>query len=206
VKSQINLLHKDFVPKFEWVCAQHFFGLIVLVLVLCAGTFGLVSYYHHTKEAEVAQIKREIAQQQTSIEELTEALTSRVTDPELENKLDTFAEQTRSRGLLLKHIRNLSELKQRSFSVLFDSLAKSSSSKLWLTNFLVKPNELNIEGQLSNPRALPLWISALSKTDFFKGQEFNLATVEREDSVLSFQLKSVDKNSVGSLAKAGAAK
>jgi Tfp pilus assembly protein PilN len=203
VKSQINLLHKGFIPKFEWVCGNHFVGLILGVLLLCSGTYGIAGYYHQQKEVQVARIKKEISQQQSSIEELTSALTSRVTDPVLESKLASFTEQTRNRGLLLKHIRNMSELKQRSFSVLFDSLAQSTSSQLWLTHFLVKPNELNIEGHISTPRALPMWISQLSKTDFFKGQEFNLANVDREDSGLIFQLTSVDKSQADALAQAG---
>lgn len=202
MKSQINLLHKGFVPKFEWVCGEHFVGLVLTVIVLCTSAFGLSNYYHKQQQSTVTKIKKEIKQQQRSIDELTASLTARVTDPLLESKLATLSEQTRARTLLLNHIRNLSELKQRSFSVLFDSLAQSSSSELWLTHFLVKPNELNIEGELSMPQALPIWISELSKTDFFKGQEFNLASVEREDSVLVFQLTSVNKDEVSTLARA----
>ncbi|MFT6267468.1 MAG: Tfp pilus assembly protein PilN [Alphaproteobacteria bacterium] len=198
MKSQINLLHNEFTPKFEWVCANHFIGMIVAVISLCLGTYGLTGYYHQQKEEQVAAIKVEIKQQQKSIEELTKALTDRVINPSLQNKLVSFTEQTRTRGLLLNHIRDLSALRQRSFSVLFDSLAQSSSSELWLTHFLVTPDILNIEGQIAKPRALPVWISELSKTDFFKGQEFNLASVEREDSGLFFKLNSVTKSQVSS--------
>lgn len=195
MKTQINLLHEEFRPKFEWVCASHFAGAIIAAILLSSGVYGLTNYRLHLKEQQVAAIKKEIKQQQESIEELTLALTQRVSDPVLTSKLASFTEQTRTRGMLLNQIRNLSALKQRSFSGLFDSLSQSNSTELWLTEFLVTPNELNIEGLLAKPRALPLWISELSQTDFFKGQEFNVASVAREQDSLVFKLNSVNKAS-----------
>lgn len=201
MKSQINLLHNEFRPRFEWVCASHFAGVIVAAILLCSGVYGFTSYQLHLKEQEVAAIKNEIRQQQSSIDELTLALTQRAANPILESKLSSFAEQTRTRGMLLNHIRNLSALKQRSFSGLFDSLSQSNSTELWLTEFLVTPEELNIEGLIARPRALPVWISELSQTDFFKGQEFNVASVAREQNSLVFKLNSVNKSNNGQGAK-----
>jgi Tfp pilus assembly protein PilN len=202
MKSQINLLHNEFMPKFEWICANHLVGLLIAVILLCSGTYGLSAYFLKQKERQVAAIKQDIKQQQKRTDELTRALTDRVTNPLLQSKLASFTEQTRARRVLLKHIRNLSSLKQRSFSVLFDSFSQSSSSELWLTHFLVTPNELSIEGKITKPGALPAWIGQLSKTDFFKGQEFNLASVDRKESELIFTLTSVDKSLVETLASA----
>lgn len=196
MKSQINLLHSEFVPKFTWVCAQHFVGIIVLSTLLCAGGYGAANYMYQQKEQEVAGIQKLVTKQQQSIEEITNALTNRLSDPAMQNELNMLTAQSSSRDLLLNHIRNLSALKQRSFSALFDSLAQSSSSQLWLTHFLITPEELNLEGGISTPRALPLWISELSKTDFFAGQEFSVASVDRNDKGLTFTLNSV--NSVNS--------
>lgn len=202
MKSQINLFHEEFRPKFEWVCASHFVGVIVAALVLCSGLYGLTLYQLNAKEQQVAAIKKELSRQQHSIEEITQALTQRVSDPVLASKLASFAEQSRTRGMLLNHIRKLSALKQRSFSGLFDSLSQSNSTELWLTEFLVTPDELNLEGLIAQPRALPMWISELSQTDFFKGQEFNVASVVREQDSLVFKLNSVNKNDSASIAKA----
>lgn len=194
MKSQINLLQKEFIPKFEWVCANHFVALIATVTLLCTGTYGLIGHWHQQKQENVAAIQSQIKKQQQSIEEMTQMLTDRTVDAALQAQLSMFNDQAAMRGSLLKHIQSLSVLKQRSFSVLFDSLAQSASSELWLTHFLVTPNELNIEGGISTPRALPKWISELSKTSFFTGQEFSLASVQREETGLIFTLNSVNKS------------
>ena len=200
MKSQINLLHDQFIPKFEWVCAQHFVGLIVIVTMLCGASYGVTNYVYTQKEAKVAAIKRQIQQQQSSIEELTNALSQRLADPSLQEQLSNFAKQTGSRNALLDQVRSLSTLKQRSFSSLFDSLAQSSSSELWLTQFLVTPEQLDLAGGISTPRALPKWISQLSKTEFFAGQEFSVAKVERKESGLIFILNSVNSDPSATLA------
>jgi hypothetical protein len=175
----------------------------VLTTLLCAGGYGAANYSHQQKQQKVAAITKQVQQQQQSIEEITTALTNRLSAPAKQNELTMLAAQSSSRGLLLNHIRNLSALKQRSFSALFDSLAQSSSSQLWLTHFLITPEELNLEGGISTPRALPLWISELSKTDFFAGQEFSVASVDRNDEGLTFTLNSVNSEKENTLAHVG---
>lgn len=190
MKSQINLLHKQFVPHFEWVCASHFFALIVFTMVLAAGGYGWSFYHLEQRQAAVDKLARQLQTKQQNVDELTTALTERATDPVLEAKFNNLRASTRGRTVLLNHVESLSGLKQRSFSSLFDSLAQSSSRHLWLTKFNVTVEELNFEGQLSQPKALPVWISQLSDTEFFKGQEFGDASLERKQDKLLFSLNS----------------
>ncbi len=194
MKSQINLLQGELVPKFEWVCASHFSGLCVLVTLICASAYGFTLYSHQQTQHQADVLGKKISNEQRSVDELSKAITQRITDPLLESKLANFKEQTRDRSQLLNHIRNLSALKQRSFSSMFDSLSQSQNNELWLTNFEVTPTQLHLQGLISKPRALPMWISQLSKTDFFKGQEFNVASVEREQDNLVFTLNSKQKS------------
>ncbi len=190
MKSSINLLAPEFKPRFEWVCASHLTFLVVFTLIFSGITYAGSYYIHDIKLNEVDAIQARISAEQNTIDELTTALTSRSTDPLLESKLANFIALTQSRSVLLKQIKGLSSLKQRSFSVLFDSFAQAHSPELWLTEFEVSPSEMNIGGQISRPKALPMWISQLSETDYFKGQQFDDASVEREQNVLLFKLNS----------------
>lgn len=203
MKTQINLLHSEFTPKFELVCANNFIAVIIASIILCSGAFGITGYQLRVQEQEVTALQNEIKREQSSVQELTTALTDRAANPQLQNKFASFTEQTKIRVSLLNHIRNLSALKQRSFSVLFDSLSQSNSTELWLTEFLVTPDELNLAGIIAQPRALPMWISELSQTDFFKGQQFNVASVEREQDSLVFKLNSMNKEIGPNIAQVG---
>jgi len=193
MKSQINLLRSEFKPHFIWICGSHFIALVVFACLLSGLGFGATQYLHSAKAKEVDAVNALIAAEQKNIDELTVALTSRVTDPLLQSKLSNFIALTQSRSQLLDKIQSLSELKQRSFSNLFESFSQAHSNELWLTRFLVTPSELTIQGQISRPNALPKWISQLSNTAFFSGQEFDNTSVNREQDVLIFTLNSSTK-------------
>jgi hypothetical protein len=195
MKSQINLLQARFTPKFEWVCASHFLGLIALTCVIGMASYGGVFYWQLEAQNKLTAVQKKVDAEQAAVAELSADLSARNTDPLLMSKLASFKLQTQERSILLSHIQSLSDLKQRSFSSLFDALSSSSSKDLWLTKFEVTPEALSLGGQVAQPRALPLWISQLSRTDFFKGQEFNVASLERSSGILVFELNSVDSTS-----------
>lgn len=190
MKSQINLLHREFKPHFEWICGSHLFGFVIFVCLLSGFSYVGLYYWYSLKSDDAAKVRVHISAEQQTIEELTNALTSRKSDPLLEKKLAYYIDLAKSRSTLLSQIGNLSALKQRSFSALFNSFSQAHSSELWLTNFLVTPTELNIEGQIAKPKALPIWISQLSQTSFFAGQKFDDASVSRNQNILIFSLNS----------------
>jgi hypothetical protein len=102
--------------------------------------------------------------------------------------------QISSQETLLLQVKDMGELKQKSFSGLFDALASANSEYLWITNFTLNESDLNITGNIAKPSALTTWIGDLSNTVFFKGQEFHDARVLREDGELVFQLNSRKKS------------
>ncbi len=191
MKNQINLLSDDFKPQFSWICGEHFLILIVLSLLISLLGYTFSVSYLNNQEGKVNELQAKLSAQQSAVAEMTLALENRVTNPALQNQLLSIKEKTKSRSILVNHIRDLSLLKQRSFSSMFDALGQSSSNRLWLTSFEVNSNNLNLAGALSQPKALPVWIKQLSDTAFFKGQEFNLASVSKEQNGLTFTLTSI---------------
>jgi hypothetical protein len=190
MKSQINLLQAEFTPRFEWVSGSHLFGLVIVTLLLSGLSYAVSFYWYAGKVDEVAEIRTLINGEQAIVEELSSILANRKVDPRLESKRANFIALTQSRSILLNQISHLSGPKQTSFSTLFDSFSQAHSSELWLTDFLVNRNQLTINGQVTRPKALPMWISQLSKTPFFVGQQFDDASVSREQDVLRFSLNS----------------
>lgn len=190
MKSQINLLSDEFKPHFELICASHLSGFVFFVIVLCGLAYSGLAYQHMNMKDQVDQSKSDIAAERKTVESLTNEIMTRTTDPLLESKLADLSLRTQDRTELLRNIKSLSALKQRSFSTLFSALSQSHTTSLWLTSFSVKPDELSLQGKLNSPSALPIWIRHLSDTEFFKGQHFNIANLIREDDSLRFELKS----------------
>lgn len=194
MKNQINLLHKEFKPKFVWVCSEHFLLLIAITLIICIAAYMAGISYKNSHQEKLDGLKQQLASSQVTTDELTGSVEQRISDPVLKNQLESFTKKSQAKSVLVSHVRELSTVKQRSFSSLLDSLAQSSSNDLWLTGFDFKSNNINLHGKLANPNALPKWISQLSDTDFFKGQEFGQASVEKIQDDLTFKLTSMVKN------------
>lgn len=188
MKTNINLLHEEFRPKFEWVCGAHLKGIILLVAILCVLVYSGLSYLHGQVSSQVNSITADIVTQQQTIEELSGALSARTTDPLLESKLANLKLLSKEKSSLFANIQNLTTLESKSFSLLFDDLSGVKSQDLWLEQFSVTPKTLSLIGKISKPNALPVWVGELSETQFFSGQTFNLASVERDETGLGFEL------------------
>ncbi|MEM0911585.1 MAG: hypothetical protein AAGJ37_11450 [Pseudomonadota bacterium] len=191
MKLQINLYQKEFHPAFELYTGQH----LVIISILCSLLIGIaVGVAHHYKagaEAELAKSKTTLSREEKQVNELRSELEFRVEDPVLKAKLAAATQDVETQQRLVAQIQSLSGLQSKSFSKLFDALSSNNKPNLWLTSFTVNENDLTIKGEVSIPSALPNWISGLTNTKYFNGQEFNDAIVERNQSVLAFELSSL---------------
>lgn len=203
MKVRINLYHREFRPAFEWITAGHLFVLLGLCLLLSGGAFTGLQSWKENVERDADSIGVKLAQEQQIISELTTALQSRADSPLLTAQIDNLQNQMSSKQTLLNKVKGMSELKQKSFSGLFNALADADSNELWISTFTVNETDLNINGSLANPSALTKWISDLSNTEFFRGQEFYDARVVRDNGQLSFELNSSKKLSDVLVAQGG---
>lgn len=198
MKSQINLLHEEFIPRFRWITGSHFFSLIIFSAALCFGFYGYF-YFQYENETEIAKsIQDDVTLRQSTIDDLTKSLTDRSTDPVLESRLADLITQTRMRNELLNKVKGLSSLEQRSFSNMFTSFAEADTSDIWLTEFTASTEDLSIQGSMSAPKTLPVWLDKLSQTIFFQNQEFDVASLERKGDLLNFELKTQEQINLAS--------
>ncbi|MDT0595659.1 PilN domain-containing protein [Glaciecola petra] len=198
MKSQINLLHEEFIPHFRWITGSHFFALLFFSITLCFSIYGYF-YFQYENEYDFAKsIQDDINFRQTTIDDLTKSLSDKTTDPVLEARLSSLIAQTRMRNELLNKVRGLSSLEQRSFSNMFTSFAEADTSDIWLTEFTASSEDLSIQGSISAPKTLPVWLDKLSQTVFFQNQEFDVASLERKGDLLSFELKTQDQTTLAS--------
>lgn len=188
MKSQINLLHKEFIPRFRWVTGSHFFFVLGLSVLFCGLLYAYFYIAYIDKNATTALMQADITKQQATIDELTNSLTQRTSDPVLQTRLSSLIEQTRVKTQLLDRIESFSSIQQKTFSNMFTSLAEADLKDIWLTEFTASSDALSIRGRLSNPQTLPGWLEKLSDTRFFNNQEFGVASLVRDGELLHFEL------------------
>jgi len=190
MKTRINLYHKEFHPTFEWISFHHMCALVVISLVISAAAYaGLYAWKDSVEQTTLAQ-SQAAEKEQALIETLTSGLQSRVDNPQLLSQLENVQFQLAAQRALLSRVQSIGELRQKSFSALFDALANANSDKVWISAFRLDELNINIEGSISEPSALTTWITQLSDTAFFRGLEFDDARLIRKDGLLTFELVS----------------
>ena len=68
-------------------------------------------------------------------------------------------------------------------------LAAQSRSDIWLQSLAVSESMMMLQGQVSQPEAMPQWLTRLAQTPSFSGRTFDSASVIREEDALLFKLE-----------------
>jgi Tfp pilus assembly protein PilN len=194
MKTRIDLYRDEFKPQFIWLSATNTIVFGVIALIVMGAIYFTIWQDQQTQQQKLAQVKSTIESKQRDLDKLSKQLTLRKTDPVLLAKLLRQKMKLFTAKHLAEKLDSLSVLQERPFSSALNSFAEVNNSDVWLTSFKVNNKHILIEGNISEPGALPVWLKSIGKTDFFNNRNFGAATVLRIDEQLSFTIESKDPN------------
>lgn len=190
MNSRINLYRDEFKPQFIWLSATNAMALSVLTLLLMGGTYFAIWQSQQTHAQELAQIQNDITLKDRQLVELTKQLTDRQKNPVLLAKLDTQKFRLSTAKDLADKLSNLSKFQEKPFSTALTSFAEVNSSSVWLKSFKISEANIEIQGNINEPAALPSWLKSIGKTSFFNSRDFRAASVFRTEGQLGFRIES----------------
>jgi Tfp pilus assembly protein PilN len=190
MNTRINLYRDEFKPQFVWISAINtiVFGFITL-LIMGATYFGFWQG-QQTRLQELSKVENSIEAKQKELKELTEQVMLRQKNPVLLATLSKQKLRLSTAKHLADKLRSLSKLHDKPLSSALTSFAEVNNNDVWLTTFKVNDTDIVIEGNINKPDALPSWLKAIGKTEFFHNRDFRAATVFRADQQLSFKIES----------------
>lgn len=195
MKTRIDLYRDEFKPQFIWVSAVNTIFLTIFSLILMGAVYFGIWQDQQTQTHELAQVKSSIDAKQKKLNDLSKKLTSRSLDPALLAKLELSKMELSTAQRLADKLESLGKLQEKPFSSVLNSLAEINNKDIWLTSFKINEKDILINGKISKPGALPVWLKSIGKTDFFKDRDFRAATVSRTAEQLSFTIQSKDAQS-----------
>lgn len=189
MKYTINLLPTELRPNLELLTIY----TVMVAMVFCAVVmFGVSSYMDHDKRIiamELDTLRSEINRKTSVLNVINAELENRVEDPLLVQTTVLQEAQLKQKKRLVAELQSRDTLLKHNFADLFEALALKHSSDLWLTSIKVVGGDMAFSGHAAQPSALPQWVAKLSETQYFKGREFNSATLIRKDDQLIFELQ-----------------
>lgn len=189
MKYTINLLPTELRPNLELLTI---YTVMVAMVFSAVVMFGVSSYMDHDKRIiamELDTLRSEINRKTSVLNVINAELENRVEDPLLVQTTVLQETQLKQKKRLVAELQSRDTLLKHNFADLFEALALKHSSDLWLTSIKVVGGDMAFTGYAAQPSALPQWVAKLSETQYFKGREFNSATLNRKDDQLIFELQ-----------------
>lgn len=189
MKYTINLLPTELRPNLELLTI---YTVMVAMVFSAVVMFGVSSYMDHDKRIiamELDTLRSEINRKTSVLNVINAELENRVEDPLLVQTTVLQETQLKQKKRLVAELQSRDTLLKHNFADLFEALALKHSSDLWLTSIKVVGGDMAFSGHAAQPSALPQWVAKLSETQYFKGREFNSATLIRKDDQLIFELQ-----------------
>lgn len=190
MKTRINLYRDEFKPRFVWISANNTFLFGIVALILMATMYFGVWQDLQTQQQELTEIQKSIESKQQELDQLTNQFTARAKDPKLLAKLANQQVKLATAKHLAAKLNTLSKLQERPFSSALNSFAEANNASVWLTSFKLNDKHILINGNISEPSALPIWLKSIGKTDFFNNRDFGAAALLRTNEKLSFSIES----------------
>ncbi|GGF82830.1 hypothetical protein [Alteromonas lipolytica] len=188
MKSRINFYTEDFEPRLDVLSLTSIsiaWGVTLAVLLLI---WAGIAWYGSVKHTELAALQAQQQQLSSEVNTLKTTLEQRKPDAGLARTLEQRQQELANRELLVRELSQREQIKQQGFAALLDSLAEKNSQDIWLDAIEVSENMMLLEGQLSNPQAMPKWLQRLGQTSSFSGRTFDSTRLYREDDTLRFEL------------------
>lgn len=189
MKHRINLYQNQFQPKLALVTLQSVVGICSGLLIVLILTWSGIHWSLSQRTDQLMAIEAENRQLEENVQMLESQLVTQEPAEALQQRVMLLRNILAKQDVLLAELASREVIKQQGFAQLLSDLAAQASADLWLKSIAASESTLYLEGQVSQPRALPQWLNRLAHTPTFSGRTFDSATVIREEEALNFALQ-----------------
>ncbi len=193
MQQQINLYQPDDALAKEPFSATAMLTVVILTLLLMVSFYALLQWKKNDLEAQIVRLNKQSEQVQKVLEKL-EATVNKLTDSKNEQQqLNYFKRVYASKQTALEELSNMVSGNSKGLSGYFSALARNNLNDVWFNIIDVYSGgeQLLLQGQTSDARSLPVLVNLLKEESIFKGLDFRLFKVQRDDkkTVLEFMLQ-----------------
>ncbi len=200
MQQQINLYQPDDALANESFSATAMLTVVVITLLLMMSFYALLQWKKNDLEAEIVRLKNQSEQVQQVLEKL-EKTVKKLTDSKKEQQqLSYFKRVYASKQTALEELSNRVSGNSNGVSGFFSALARNNLNDVWFNTIDVYSGgeQLLLQGQTTDAKSLPVLVNLLKDEAIFKGLDFRLFKVHRDDkkAVLEFMLQTQTKTPV----------
>ena len=189
MKHRINLYQASFQPRLDLLSLSSVAAAIGGLLAVMLVTWAIMAAVASSTEEELAALTVENQHLQNDVNAMQAVLAEREPDPVLTAKVNALKNTLSKQDRLLEELASREVIRNTGFAQLMTDLAAQSRADIWLQSVAVSESMMLLQGQVSQPEAMPQWLTRLAQTPSFSGRTFDSASVMREEDALLFTLE-----------------
>ncbi|WP_218309340.1 hypothetical protein [Alteromonas antoniana] len=189
MKHRINLYQASFQPRLDLLSLSSVAAAIGGLLAVMLVTWAIMTAVASSTEEELAALTAENQHLQNDVNAMQAVLAEREPDPVLTAKVNALKNTLSKQDRLLEELASREVIRNTGFAQLMTDLAAQSRADIWLQSVAVSESMMLLQGQVSQPEAMPQWLTRLAQTPSFSGRTFDSASVMREEDALLFTLE-----------------
>ncbi|MGO4892100.1 PilN domain-containing protein [Flavobacterium sp. W21_SRS_FM6] len=191
MKTTVNLYSSEFHPKLQLLSLPLALSVWLILSLVLLGIYLFDYFKHDELKATLSKIEQQQKEQAIVLKSMQTEFASIKADEKLNQLVDEQQRNLVFRKQLLRDVLGQEDLKSKTFSTLMLDLANHHQTGVWLTHILIDGYDVKLAGSATESSLVPSWLSGLSATEYFKGQQFSEARLFRDaEQTLNFVISS----------------
>lgn len=172
MSQQINLLLPELRPRFDWLALPVVAGAGLASLLLVVVLASVNAWRGDGLKARENAIRAQLGGLQQQVQSLSERLGARKGDSTLDQQLDAARIAVGQRQEVLNVVAQGNLPSSQAYSGLLLGFSRQVVEGVWLTGFGFAQKHIDIQGRLTDPALLPVYIGRLNAESAFAGRRF----------------------------------
>lgn len=172
MSQQINLVLPELRPRFDWLALPVVASAAGAALLLVVVLFVYASWRVDALAGRDASVKAALQTLQQQTSELGVALGARKGDATLPERIEAMRLSVSQREEALAALGHGRKDEFGAYSETLKGFSRQITEGVWLTGFSLAGKDVEIQGRLTDPAVLPLYIRRLNTDGAFSGKRF----------------------------------
>ncbi|REL28173.1 hypothetical protein DXX93_17450 [Thalassotalea euphylliae] len=193
IKSSINLLQPELLPKKPWLTLSTVISIWLLALLVMLAGAGYSHFQRSDTATELVQLNQQNESYNAQLETLKTQQSSAQADSVLTTELATLKALTRNKRYFHGHLTDTEYTYIGGFAAAMKELSALHSAQISLHHIRIHEDQFYFAGKARQANAVPNWLANFEQSQVLSGQVFQqLSMIEGEDKLIAFQVSSTD--------------
>lgn len=172
MSQEINLLNPALRHKRDWLAFDMVAGGAALALLVVVVFYAFAAVQARTMQQRYAALAEEVQKGQKELQAATAQLATRKSDPALEQEAERLKSALNQRRELFRMAAGFAASGNGGVADVMRGFSRQIVDGVWLTGFVVAPDDFEIRGRLLDSSLLPTYIRRLNAEPALRGRQF----------------------------------